>query len=333
MTRWFGNLMALAVSLLLMAGLFELACRTVINTGLQYHLEMWKYAVTLKRVSANPEIGHEHVPAGRARLMGADVSINGQGLRHREIDMAKPPGSKRILMLGDSIVFGWGVDQSETLPAQLERILRDRGPDILGGPVDVINTGVGNYNTAMEVAAFLERGRSFAPDIVVLNYFINDAEPTPVYRDVPWLARHAYAYAVLGGAWDGLRRRVTGAQDWRSYYGGLYADGAPGWRKVQESVAVLADYCRTHGIRLIMTNIPELRDLRPYPFTTEQSQIREVAKANAIEFVELLGAVEAEDPKTLWVTAPDPHPNARAHGLMAQHLAAYLVDHPVAPAP
>ena len=321
MKRWLGNVLALAGSAAVMAAGFEIACRTVLDTGTQYHLEMWKYAVGLKRISANPDIGHEHMPGTHARLMGYEATINSQGLRNREVALAKPAGAKRILMLGDSIIFGWGVGQDETLPVQLERDLAGRTAD----PVEVINTGVGNYNTAMEVAYFLEHGVAYTPDIVILNYFINDAEPTPLYRDVPWFAHHAYSYAVLGGAWDGFKRRFTGEeQDWRSYYAGLYADGAPGWAKARQNVAALADYCRSHGIRLIMTNIPELRELKPYAFPEVQAKVRELAAANSIEFVDLLPAVQDEDPKTLWVTVPDPHPNARGQALMARALADYL---------
>jgi len=321
MKRWLGNVLALIGSAAVMAASFEIACRTVVDTGMQYHLEMWKYAVALKRISDNPDIGHEHVPNGRARLMGADVTINSAGLRDREVPTAKSEGTRRILMLGDSTTFGWGVKQDETLPAQLEKALRD----IDSTPTEVINSGVGNYNASMEIAYFLERGQAYKPDIVVLNYFINDAEPTPVYRDVPWLARHSYAYAVLGGAWDGFKRRMAGGeQDWRSYYAGLYAEDAAGWTKAQEKIAALASFCRENGIRLVLTDIPELRELKPYPFSGVQAKLRAVAEVNGIPFINLLPAVQDETPSSLWVTVPDPHPNAKAQALMARHLAAYL---------
>jgi len=333
MKRWLGNVVALSGSALLMAGFFELACRTVLDTGMQYHLEMWKYAVSLKRISSNPEIGHEHTPGARARLMGADVSINALGLRNDDVSSEKPEGTTRILMLGDSITFGWGVAQDETMSVHLAEALNAIAGE-RENAVEVINSGVGNYNTAMEVAYFMERGAALKPDIVVLNYFVNDAEPTPVYRDVPWLARHSYAYAVLGGAWDGFKRRLGGnEQDWRAYYAGLYGDGAPGWKKAQEKIAALAAFCRTQGIRLVMVNIPELRELQPYAFPDIEAKVQAVAEALGIEYVDLLSSVQGEEPSALWVTAPDPHPNARAQKLMAGRLAGYLAERPAASNP
>ena len=97
---------------------------------------------------------------------------------------------------------------------------------------EVINTGVGNYNTQMEVAYFLTKGYKLKPDVVVLNYFINDAEPTP-QRKRSWLAEHSQAYVVVSSAIDKASRMFFGKSDWQSYYRNLYGDDEPGmdWRE------------------------------------------------------------------------------------------------------
>lgn len=321
MKKFFANAVLVAATVLVMAGFFEIACRTVADTGVQYDIEMWKYATAIKRIAADPAVGHEHTPGTTARLMGHHVAINSLGLRNAEVAPEKPAGTTRILMLGDSIVFGWGVAQDKTMSVELARDLAAGG----FGPAEVINTGVGNYNTAMEVAYFLKSGAALAPDIVVLNYFINDAEPTPSYSPVPWYARHFYAYAVVGGAWDIFKRTLLGGPEWKTYYTDLYQDGRPGWIAAQENIRRLAVYCREHGIRLVMTNIPELHEVRPYPFARVSAQLAGIAKAEGIEYLDLLPAVEAEPAPSLWVTVPDPHPNAKAHALMARRLADYFL--------
>src|SRR5690349_11163568 len=80
----------------------ELMVRLVIDDGMQFDLEMWKYARDIKRVAAVPLIGHDHRPNSRAHLMGVEVAINSRGLRDREIPYERKPGTLRILMLGDS---------------------------------------------------------------------------------------------------------------------------------------------------------------------------------------------------------------------------------------
>lgn len=321
MKKFFANVAVLAVTVLVMAGLFEIACRTVANTGLQYDIEMWKYATAIKRIAADPARGHEHTPGTAAHLMGHDVTISGQGLRNREVAAAKPADTTRIMMLGDSIVFGWGVAQDKTMSVELERDLAAGG----FGPVEVINTGVGNYNTAMETAYFLGAGAALQPDIVVLNYFVNDAEPTPTYKPVPWYAKRFYAYAVSGGAWDIFKRTLLGGPEWKAYYADLYKEGQPGWAAAQDNIRRLAAYCQERGIRLVLTSIPELRELAPYPFAAVNARLADLAKAEGIEYLDFLPALAAEPPASLWVTVPDPHPNAKAHALMARALADYFL--------
>jgi hypothetical protein len=51
-----------------------------------------------------------------------------------------------------------------------------------------------------------------------------------------------------------------------------------------------------------------------------------MAQAQGVKYVSLLPAVQAEDPMTLWVTQPDPHPNARAAKLMSDYFEPRLTE-------
>ena len=308
-------------SVIVAFGVFEAYCRIVVDDGMHYHLEMWKYAVALKKVAGDPAIGHQHVPGAQARLMGVDVQINAEGLREKSsrISIGK---KKRILMLGDSVTFGWGVPQSETVAARLEQALTRTVDD----PVSVINAGVGNYNTAMEVAWFERHGLKYEPDMVVLNIFINDAEPTPLYANTSWWDRQLYSRVILFGAVDTVARVALGGPDWKDYYQGLYSERAAGWHAMQTAVSRLADLCRAQNIPLIIANYPELRELAPYPFSDVSAKIEALAQANDLPYVSLLPAVQNQKAPKLWVTPPDPHPNSYAAGLMADYLAPILSD-------
>src|SRR5204863_3148131 len=138
----------------------------------QFDLEMWKYARDVKRIATDPVIGHEHAPNRQAWLMGVDFRTNSKGLRDREISYERVPGKLRIAMVGDSITVGWGVPFDDTFSKRIERLYAAAGVD-----AEVINLGVGNYNTIQEVQAFLTEGVRYKPDVIVLNYFVNDAEP------------------------------------------------------------------------------------------------------------------------------------------------------------
>ena len=101
------------------------------------------------------------------------AEISSQALRDRELAVPKPDGIFRILVLGDSIAFGHAVSAREAFPKQLEDRVRIRG-----GAGEVINAGVSGYTAYNELHYYLERGRRFEPDLVVVAFCMNDvADP------------------------------------------------------------------------------------------------------------------------------------------------------------
>jgi lysophospholipase L1-like esterase len=306
-----------AVTIVVTALFLEVAVRLVVDDGMQFDLEMWKYARDVKVVSPNPTIGHEHGLNRKAELMGVDVETSAQGLRDREFSLEPKPGVPRILMIGDSLTFGWGVPYEATFSKRIERLFADAGQE-----VEVINTGVGNWNTVQEVTYFLTKAKDFKPNIIVLNYFVNDAEPVPEHRAPPsFLMRNCYACVFIAGRVDMLRRLFFGGPSWDEYYLGLYGDGAaPGWLAAKAAIKELADYCKANNIKLIVANLPELHDVANYRFDKVTELVREAAAESGAVFVDLLPVVKNEDSAALWVTPPDPHPNAFANELLANGL-------------
>lgn len=313
---WHGPAILLSTSLLL-GGLLELVVRGAVDDGMNFNLEMWKYARDIKQRSSNPLIGHEHRPHASSFLMGVEVATNSFGHRDTEVPIARTPGTKRIVMLGDSFIEGWGVRFDETICQRLERRFRADGQ-----PVEVMSTGVGNYNAVMEVEAFLERDRAFAPDLVVLNYTMNDAEPVPSYGSPGFLARHSQAFVFLVGGMDSAFRLSGVRQPWQQYYLGLYEK--PGWQAAQRAIGKLASYARGEHRGLMIVNWPELHDVQSYPLMAITQRIRSVAEREQLPFVDLLEAVKNETSSKLWVTPPDPHPNGYANQLYAEYLYPFL---------
>ena len=134
-------------SIVLTALFLEAAVRLVADDGMQFDLEMWKYARDVKVVSADPSIGHEH---------GAQPQSASDGRRCRDelARLARPriharaesgrathPDDRRFtdIRLGRSL-------RGDIFQAHRETVL-DAGRE-----VEVINTGVGNWNTVQEVS-------------------------------------------------------------------------------------------------------------------------------------------------------------------------------------
>ncbi len=98
------------------------------------------------------------------------ISINSRGMRSDEIG-AKIEGELRILMFGDSYVFGHGVDEHETIPARLQARLRVAlGDDKLR----VGNCGVSGQGLR-DMARNVARQRHLDPDLIIAcTYLGND---------------------------------------------------------------------------------------------------------------------------------------------------------------
>ena len=82
---------------------------------------------------------------------------------------------RRIALLGDSIAFGYGADQSRTAHAWMERIL-DRHLVGAGPPVEVMGFGVTGYNLLQSARMLERRGTDFDFDAAVVFYCMNDAQ-------------------------------------------------------------------------------------------------------------------------------------------------------------
>ncbi|WP_447971246.1 SGNH/GDSL hydrolase family protein [Nitrospira sp. M1] len=318
----FGVLLAL-MSLLVVFGVFEVYVRvTQANTN-NFDIEMWRYARDIKRVSKIPGMGHEHVPNQSGTYMGVPVAINAVGWRDKDYTVEKPNDVVRIMMLGDSVTFGWGAEPEGVTSYVLESLLNQQESP---KGFEVLNTGIGNTNTAMQTAYFLHEGFRYDPDIVVLNYFINDAEPTPS-RTQNVFVEHSYAAVFFAGRLDVFMRSYFGRGDWLSYYRDLYAERQSGWVATQEAIRQLVEFCREQNIQVIMVNYPELHQVAPYPFTQVTDLIARQAESLNVPFLDLLPAVQAEEPHSLWVTPTDAHPNGKAGNLFARRLQQALLEH------
>lgn len=99
------------------------------------------------------------------------ITTNSVGMRGpREYPVERTPESVRIMLLGDSFTFGYGVEDSEVVSAILENDLgnSDRSE------VEAINLGVSGFGQAEELITWRSRGAAYRPDAVAILYFDND---------------------------------------------------------------------------------------------------------------------------------------------------------------
>jgi lysophospholipase L1-like esterase len=256
---------------------------------------------------------------------GVRLKINSRNLRSPEIAVPKPAGTKRVLVIGDSVTFGWGVDESETFSRKLESSLRRQ----LACPLEVVNAGVSGYGTIEEADYFLHEGLELQPDVVVVYYVENDNLSVSHFEGPiasflkDWVVYrsnliNAGMYAWRLTRWKLQARKIGGD---RAAYEAVqlgWAD-APGTPASLAALREIAAAAKEHGVAAILANHPNNLGDRSLD-APRDALLREVAATTGMAYVDVAPAVLPYKDHDLAVSKTDLHPNGFAHGLIAAAL-------------
>jgi hypothetical protein len=118
---------------------------------------------------------------GRLSVTGdALYRINPDGFRGPRHARPKPLETTRIVVLGDSIAFGYAVEEASSFPRILETQLAALVPQ---AGIEVVNLGVGGYNAWSEAELLGDVGVSYQPDLVLVQFCINDLNDPTLHFD------------------------------------------------------------------------------------------------------------------------------------------------------
>lgn len=305
------KLLAIFIIFIVFLALGEALIRTYLHYNTAYDIEMTKYAMNLKNDSGNELIGHVHTPNKSMELMNVMVDINSDGLRDKEYQVEK--GDKyRIVFLGDSLTFGWGVEDEDTFATILETEMSSTQP------TEIINFGTGNYNTEQEVNLFIEKGLKYNPDKVVLFYFINDAEITPQKSGL-WFLGYSHFVSFYWSRINSMINNLFPSKSFKEYYESLYDEDQQGWINSRTAIIQLRDICKSKGIELQVVLLPELHDVNNEIFANVYDNLSLFLEENDIDYLNLAKLFENHPNQLeLWVSYDDAHPNDVAHRKIAE---------------
>ena len=267
---------------------------------------------------------------------GVPFETNDIGIRGP--DYRRFPGADvfRIGMIGDSITMGWGVRVEDAYPARVEKLLKQ---DPRGRRIEVMNLALAGMNAAANAKRLRQYARQTRLDLLVWGYTLNDLEG-PAYRkrekrddfdsrQVPKMAE-SHLWHLLAKRLGALREAVYPAPG--SYVHELdenYLRNPEALEWLDEQLQAMADQAEDLGVCKVMLIHPRLSWLRGlHPFDRHYDVVEPMARAHGFEVVRGLPAVRGERDSSLWVNPYDPHPNARGHELLAEHLAPALRELP-----
>ena len=289
--------------------------------------------------SPEPDLGYVHKPAFEGNLTGVPVTINRQGLRDREFTHERPPSVFRVLCLGDSVTFGWGIPSEDTFPKQLERSLNreETGPRF-----EVVNAGVGGYNAVQEAALYRTQLAGYETDLVLLFYTVNDAStPLPVLEHTPvdphgrWRNLKSVSVGTFKRVFStlfGFARYMTLP---RIDYLADYRPGTDeGWQAAKAAIRSIHDQARERGARFAVFMVPAMQDLEPgYPYRLIHDMLGDLCRNEGIPFFDLFDDFEGMETMEVRISVFDGHPNRFAHRRIARAVEHHLAQTGLIPAP
>jgi lysophospholipase L1-like esterase len=342
-----GLLVGLAISISILGVTGEIVARAV---GAMDRMNI--HPRRLYARSDDPRLQYQLRPGEEGlRVHGQEVRVNRRGLRGAEITAAPAEGVRRIFVLGDSVVFGWGLAEEETFSSQLEAELRGRGL-----AVEVLNGGTPGYNTLSELAHLESVGLPLAPDLVILGVSLNDFSATPRLNpqgfmttrqeedeDLHWLERSSEFYVILrwfvvsgkltqlvtlgGGDFEEKQEKLIRfmGQKAVSLRESFYEDSSgEGWNRIRDSLRGIRDLTRSSGIDLAVVIFPDWDQVaEATPAPRPQRRWLDLCGELDLLCLDLYSPfIEADDRESLHLDLQ--HPSARGVGLAARILADFL---------
>lgn len=264
------------------------------------------------------------------------------GLRSPYEQTEKPDGTTRVVVLGDS--YSWGdkiADSDSVWPAHLERLLSDRFPT---RSFEVVNTGQKGFTTANEAEMLRRVGWQFHPDLVIVQWLINDARrstpdfghpyPSDLWPDLQLLPTRFRTGAIGGSALyafvRGRMKSLVHPASMEARFEPLYGPTYPGFQQMKEALTSMADAARERDVPIVLViwplNVPGEWTAETHPHRAYHARVEELAGADGYHVLDLTSefAEAGGDWSRWWSTPWDSHPGEEAHRLAAEAVARFL---------
>ena len=105
---------------------------------------------------------------------GHKVRWNSIGFREKNFPLTPLEEGFRIMLLGDSLTWGVGLDESQRFSNLLAHYLEERYPHT---DIEVLNFGLGGGPTTLEAHIFNKYYKALRPHLVIVGFCVNDPQP------------------------------------------------------------------------------------------------------------------------------------------------------------
>lgn len=232
----------------------------------------------------------------------------------------------RIIVLGDSTTFGFGVAGENTYSDLLERFLNGKSN---ANQFEVLNFGVGGYSTQDEELVLEFKGLSWNPDLVIIGYSLNDPETDPIqpldsYFQKPSWWQYSNILRLIAKAKNGADISLVGDGDYIRY---LHAPQQEKWQSVVQAFEKIDSMTRVRNIPVLLAIFPMIpeKSWSKYRYKDLHHQVATAATRKGFYVIDLYDAYSVYPAEHLRVSSSDRHPNKLGHQLAANVIYDWLL--------
>jgi D-alanyl-lipoteichoic acid acyltransferase DltB (MBOAT superfamily) len=259
------------------------------------------------------------VPSKQSIVNGKKITVNRWGMRDKEYELEKAPGTFRIAIMGSSHVMGWGVSDDNVFEKKLEERMNKElaGAGKNWERVEILNFGVNGYSPACQITHFEKSVAQFKPDAVWMvshnndTFWIASRFAKAIRKGVPLPERYSEIQKKL--EIDAHTPDLWAQRKLRPYLMDM----------VKWSYAELGDHIRAIGAEAVWILIPGIAD----PINDEGLALQGLAQEAGFKTMVMPYTVyKGLSREELEIASWDAHPNAQGHQLIADQFFEMIVD-------
>jgi hypothetical protein len=266
--------------------------------------------------STHPFDSHPDADVGRVLIADGergDFRTNAIGMRGASFELEKPEGVVRLVLLGDSYVFGLNVAEEERVSEVLARELTARAADPKPR-FECLNLAVNSWNLVAECAFLRRQVDRLRPDLVLQVTHSNDLDDVTGVRGFGAEASFAPRHSGRG---DGIVMERHAQIFLQRDTSNLLPRGLDWEGRTRFAEALAA----VQGLRTALGRRPEspahlLVVHWNYLAPAFHAHLGAELEPDSVLYLPL----EYASDKSLWITAADPHWNAQGHARLARLL-------------
>ncbi|MBI5408260.1 MAG: SGNH/GDSL hydrolase family protein [Nitrospirae bacterium] len=314
------NILLSALTLLICLFLWEIYLRYQYKKEHDILLSQNKNRDLCSTYASDPRLIYTYIPN--------KCGNNSQGYRDYEQSYEKMDGNFRIVLIGDSVANGDGVELGETFGQLLKKKLNESS-DYKN--IEVIVLARSGYSTSQELIILENEALKYNPDLIIWSYVLNDPAH-PVFHNANGAAGQYFFKPRFHVLHFIAKRLFAKRERWirkikncdKEYHKRLHCVY---WDQVELNIAKIGQVSKSNNIPVLFLIHPifeEGKDFNTYTLTALHKKLTDIASKSGLITLDLLDAFKPYNPdevKQHSSTWYDPwHPNAKGHMIIADYV-------------